>query len=271
MLRIFVLKIAALMVLVGVAPETRSEASQLALQAKSGLGVFQDIQLPYHEIAGVRLDGTNTAFENTDHVGFPLGIELASELSYLKSYRVLSRLEFIHMTSLSGNPETSHTAYSRYGLGITNLKQFPDHPFPFGLGLGLHVRRTNFENISSKHYLDSLFPTLHIHVFFGETWYSECDISLASISSFGFSSDALPGGALKDTTSDLISLKLQLVHNLSTQADLRFGIEAESASVFIPTIAAYQDFGLNLPSYAQDERSYNLSTKIYSVGLVKKF
>lgn len=241
-------------------------------RANTGVGVFQDIQVPINENFRVRGDGTATGEENADHAGIPMsaGIGFAIRSGNL-SYDVVD-FDALDMRATSGPAETKSSSYSRLQLTTGVSYSLPlAYGFTGSAGLNTGVRRSSFNNVSSSHYLESLIVGGSIGLKttgFGVTLTGV----FAPKARFGYSdADVLGGHAFAKSTASMSQIAAIIAFPIGPRVYLDTGIEQESVHVTIDDVNEYGDFGLSVQDSRRPTREYDLATSVVRFGLRKEF
>jgi len=254
----------------------RANGFVLSAEAASGVGSFQDIQVPFDRDAGFRIDGTASSEENVDHVGIPLSAGLIAEWRGHSSS--LGRLDFgldLHMTrmeSTTGTPDTRSASYSRVDLGGFTRSTFTVADQDLFALVGTGIRRSAFMNVSTGHYIDAAM--LHGSVGIKNEGAAEIELA-AGISPFArFGYDEGKGFAtstMKNSTARIaeISARLSLIVFAKTWLDT--GIEHERSTITLSDIGAYESFGLSAAGITRRDRAWTMQTTIAKIGLRREF
>lgn len=236
----------------------------------TGFGSFLDLQVPINRDYNVRADGRKIGEENAKHRGMAIGGRLASGFR-AKNWHVWPlRVSLLHLTAMDGPPETLSAGYNRVDLGSQ---------IETALSLGLlrilasgevGLRRTDFSNGSSSHYVSSIPLGLGLKLV-SSRWSLRGYAHSAAQSAFGFSQSLLFGGAsVAGSSSTLNDVGGQAEIRLSPAAWLTFGAEQENVRVQIPDVRAYEAFGLVVKD-PRKTRDYVLTTSIFTLGIRKDF
>jgi len=253
---------------------SNDKTTRIMMHGSTGVGVFQDIQVPINDEAGVRGDGTEIGQENADHMGIPLSAGL--ELRYHPNQSwIISVLGFdaLQMRAASGPSETEEASYSRLDLG-SNVRYF----FPLGrtgliaqTGLRAGARRSSFNNVSTSHFIDAALVGGSFGIGRNGTSFDVFG-QVAPIATFGYSDNGILGGQqLKSSSATLSEVGSHFDYPLRRGVWLDLAAEREMAHVTIGDVSQYNAFGLNVLDAANPSRTYNLTTTLARIGLRKEF
>ena len=237
----------------------------------TGIGIFQDIQVPINEIDEVRGDGSAIGEENQNHFGFPLfaGIGYRSYSGNVV-YDVVA-LEGTHMRAASAGSQSQSSSYTRLDLNSAARYYFQANKTGLWLGMRAGVRRSFFNNISDSHFVESGIlrasagyqrSSFTVTGFFG----------YAPVSRVGYTAEGFTGGAFFRTAKAQVSeAGLTSSFKISPNALLDLGVEQEAIRMQINDIMEYNGLGLTVTPANQNSRDYNLSTVMMKVGIRKLF
>ncbi len=247
----------------------------------SGMGQFQDIQVPINPEIGTRIDGKPVGEENADHFGIPLYLTgetiYQSRLSAKKNANTLSwtviRGSILTMSAQTGPDDTINSSYSRVTLG-TALGLGTGQ---FGLGTvrthwstSLDYRRSSFGYISSAHFIESPMVTLQADL----TWQTFSLLISSGVGiqpKFGFSQELFWGGKeLPSSRSSINTAELSGSWVLTSHSTFELGVDIEQAQVSIGDAEDYASFDLRTDGLATS-RQYQLGTWISKIGIQTYF
>jgi hypothetical protein len=240
-------------------------------RAGSGVGVFQDVQVPVNEEANLRSDGKLIEEESANHFGFPVwaGIGYAARRGNLSAD--LLSFEALQMRATTGPAATQSASYTRVALGSSVRWSFPLFSGKGSAGMRAGLRRSGFNNVSSAHYAESLLVGGGFG-FIGSGWSTDLSGSISPVSRFGYSEDNFLGGQAfkksKSTVSDVAWTTSFLVY---PRVWLETGIEREAVAATIDDVSEYDAFGLTVGATAAPTRSLSLSTTMARLGIRKEF
>jgi hypothetical protein len=247
----------------------------------SGMGQFQDIQVPVNPEIGTRIDGKPVGAENTDHFGIPLYLTgetiYQSRLSAKKNsntlYWTVVRGSILTMSAQTGPDDTINSSYSRVTLG-TSLGLGTAQ---FGLGTvrthwttSLDYRRSSFGYISSAHFIESPMVTLQADL----SWQSFSLLISSGVGlqpKFGFSQELFWGGKeLPSSRASINTAELSGSWVLTPHSTFVLGVDIEQAEASIEDAGDYASFDLRTDGLATS-RQYQLGTWISKIGIETYF
>ena len=241
----------------------------LVFAAASGVGVFQDIQVPYNEYTGTRGDGTSATEENRDHMGLPLMGTLGIAMRFDRLTWDLA-LDLMQMRASTGPADTQSSSYNRINAGTGLRYKYRISDFTTYWGLHLQARRSTFNNVSSGHYLDTMMIRISAGMHLTKSWIVDGWFATAPYATFGYNN----GGnrtAFKNSTSEVNEFGLLSSLRLHKNTWFDLGVEQEKATVTISDVEEYNNFGLNVSPSRQPSRLYTLSTSVIRAGFRKTF
>lgn len=252
--------------------EPATEPFTVVAKAGTGVGVFQDIQVPVNERFQMRGDGKLTTEENADHAGFPFSIGLGAVYRPgAVAYEILS-VDALVMRASTGPTETQSSSYSRLGV-TTGAKLYA----PLGdewtgsLGLNAGARRSSFTNISSSHFVEAALVGGSVSVA-SKSYSLSLFGAYAPAARFGYSEDPVLGGETFDkSTARLWEAGVTAGFAIAPRVSLETGIEQEAARVTVDDLGEYGNFGLAVEDSRRPTRVYDLATTIVRFGLRKEF
>jgi len=239
----------------------------------TGLGLFQDMQVPESSMPGIRADGTRTQVENADHLGFPIAGTFGGELRFGRlSYD--ASLAALYMPSIEGPPQSSFAAYGRFnlGAGLTArlAPQWSSKPWVAGHGM---VRKSVFTNVSSGHYLNSAVGRISAGANLAVGWNLEVYGGRAPVTSFGYVS-GVGSGVFPGSEASLWEAGGRISFHATRRIQFDFSADEEAIDVVLPNMEeGYRSFGLAVaPTYGEPiQRSYQLRTRIFKIGYTRSF
>jgi hypothetical protein len=245
---------------------------QVEVSGGTGLGSFQDIQVPFNEEANQRGDGTLVQDENQTHTGFPLmaGIGFSWQANDAIRWSLVS-LDGLQMRASTGPSETQSSSYSRVDLGTKLDYSFGLGSLKANIGASAGLRRSSWSNVSSGHYVNAAMIEASAGLS-GQSAAVEVYGGIAPVAHFGYSSAALFGGSdFKKSTASLNEAGAKVSFPLRPNVWLDTGVEREEAKVTIADVSEYNNFGLAVFNPDQPSRAYDLVTMVAKVGFRKAF
>lgn len=252
--------------------EANTSPYAVAVRAGTGLGVFQDIQVPANESAQMRGDGKLGAEENADHAGIPLyvGIGLNYKADALKFDLV--RLDALQMRATTGPSETQSSSYSRLEVGTAATYTLPvGAAWAVDFGVKAGARRSSFSNVSSAHYIEALVAGGSLALV-SESFRLEAFAAAAPVARFGYTEESFLGGkAFSKSKASLAEGGVTAAFKIGPRVHLEAGLEQESANVTLDDVSEYNNFGLSVEDSRRPSRIYDLATSVLRVGVRKEF
>jgi hypothetical protein len=244
----------------------------VTLRGGSGLGIFQDIQVPMNDALGERGDGKVGGEENADHSGFPLLFGLGTSYKSGNVTYNLGTLDAVTMRATTGPAETQSSSYTRLALSTgASYTGLLTGSWTGTAGLALGARRSSFTNISSSHFIEAATVGGQLGAAtpsFGLTIAG----AYAPLARFGYSEDGLFGGkAFKKSTASLAEAGVTASFVLAPKVFLDLGMEQELCHVTVDDTAEYGNFGLAVEESRHATRVYDLATTVMKVGFRKEF
>ncbi len=247
--------------------------SNVVVHGGTGIGSFQDIQVPVNEDYALRGDGTAAAEENLNHSGFLI----QAGIGYLvkRGDWSINALDFdAFQVKTSGGPAaTQSSSYTRLNLQTVVKYHFLLGELNGYAGLKAGVRRSSFDNVSSAHYIDSALVGGLVGLA-GEFHSLELAAATAPIAKVGYSEDGMFGGkTFKRSAASLGEFSVVYSYALRENVWLDLGFEDEIAHVQIDDVNEYNDlgYGLNVVDTTRPNRTYNLTTTAARIGVRKQF
>jgi hypothetical protein len=238
----------------------------------TGFGLFQDIQVPVNEVAGVRGDGKTAAEENATHAGILLGGSIGISYRH-ESILYESSFDVMQMNSASGPAETQSSSYNRMSLATGAKYLLKLSSYQSFIGTSVAVRRSSFNNVSNGHYIEAILIDLNIGIAREKNWSLQANAGTAPTAHFGFNTGkGFRGERFQNSSTKLSHFGLLNSYNVagsSTWIDL--GLEQERATVVIGDVNEYDNFGLSVTPTSQSARAYDLATTSVTVGFRKLF
>jgi hypothetical protein len=248
-------------------------AQAVTIHGGSGIGSFQDIQVPYNEGFEVRGDGTAVQEENVEHSGFLLQAGIGKESRRGAWLWQIFEFDALQIKSSGGPAATQASSYSRLNLESRIAYTFGLGAQGGSVGLKGGVRRSSFNNVSSAHYLQSVMVGLTAGIA-GELHGLEASVAFAPVTKFGYSEDGMFGGKdFKKSRSSLFEAGIQYSYALRENVWLDVGMEQEAVKAEIEDVNEYNDlgYGLSVQDSTRPTRSYDLNTVAARVGFRKAF
>jgi hypothetical protein len=246
---------------------------QVEVRGGTGIGSFQDIQVPVNEAANQRGDGTVIEDENQTHTGFPLlaGIGLDWQAENGVRWELVG-LDGLQMRASTGPSATQSSSYSRVELASRLAYAFPlNATLKMEVGGGAGLRRSAWTNVSSGHYLNAALLEGRLGVQ-GATAGVELYGGAAPAAHFGYSNATLLGGSdFKKSTASLAEAGARLALPLRPNVWLETALEREEAKVTVADVSEYNNYGLSVYNPDQPSRAYDLVTTVAKIGFRKAF
>lgn len=252
--------------------EARQEpATEIEGRAGTGIGAFQDIQVPLNEEFGVRADGHGVKTEGATHIGVPIygGIAVkhaAGSLSYGGA------LDVLRISASTGPAETQSATYSRFDIGGDAAYHFKLAGMSAALGGGAGIRRSVFGNGSSGHYFQA--PMLHAAASLGARGMTfGLEAAYAPSVAFGYYNGSMfSGDAFKKSKTSLAEIGFSSSYLVREAVWLDLGLTRETAAAVIEDLGEYDGFGLQVtPGTSESSRSLSLATTVAKIGFHKDF
>jgi hypothetical protein len=240
-------------------------------RAGSGVGQFQDVQVPVNQEANLRGDGKLIEEENANHVGFPMwaGVGYLARRGALTA-DVLS-FEALQMRATTGPAATQSSSYTRVSLGSSVRWNFPLLGGRGTAGMRAGLRRSGFNNVSSAHFVESMLVGGGFG-YVGSGWSTDLSASLSPVARFGYSEDNFLGGeAFKNSKASVLEGAWTTSFQVYPRVWLETGVERESITASVEDVAEYDAFGLTVGPTATPSRSFNLATTVARIGIRKEF
>jgi len=245
---------------------------QVHLRLGSGLGVFQDLQVPVDSDAGLRIDGTvPSEGENTTHSGFPVFAGLGfmwprSSLTYGVD------IEALQVEATSGNPATRNSSYARIEAKPSATWSFHLFDQAAYTGASVALRRSLYKNVSDGHYADSAVTRLTLGLEAPGEARIESFAGYAPVSRFsydtgkGFQTTTMGG-----TKTSAYEFGVGVHYRIWNSTWFDFTAEQEVISVDVKSTKAYEAFGLVVAPSQEESRRYNLQTTLLRIALHRVF
>lgn len=254
---------------------TRSQdetSTPFVFHAGTGLGLFQDIQVPASTTEGLRADGTNLGEANANHLGSTLYFGGMMRWGQVGRLSYDFELDYLTMRAISGPAETQSSSYSRFNMMGGSRYAWGSGNWRPMITLHAGLRRSLFNNVSTGHYLNAAFVRGGVGL-----WNSDFSIdtfvSYAPFCEFGFNSGKsfFGGEALKSGSTNLSEIGLLYSQRVSEAVWLDLGLEQELLQTRGARGEDYSGFGLNVDSTDAGPRDLNLATIIGRFGFRKQF
>lgn len=237
----------------------------------SGIGVFQDIQVPINEFDETRGDGSSIAEENKDHVGLPLFAGIGYRRSLASLTFDLVTVDGTQIRSTTGPSATQSSSYTRIELYSGARYNFKLSYTDMWISARAGARRSFFSNVSNSHFVESGVIRLATGLERGSFGLSGF-FGYAPASRVGYSSKGFTGGEyFKKASATLSEAGVIAALKLKENTYFELGVEQESIRMSIKDIMEYNGFGLNVTPAQQTNREYQLSTVLAKIGFRKLF
>ena len=238
----------------------------------TGVGYFQDIQVPMNQRTGVRANGSTDSAEHLTHLGIPIAVSLGQERKFaggwqLRPWEVMAS----KMGASNGAAGTNNATYSRLAFRSGLGHSWTLNTWQLDLGGNLELRRSAFGNAAEAHFINATLIGSQIRL--GRGGYSlEIGGELAGNASFGYSPTGFLGGSqFPGSTARMMGYSVTNAFLLDRNVWLDLGFAAEVASVEIPDVSFYQGYGLSARNLDSSSRSYKLTTQTVRLGLRRLF
>lgn len=250
----------------------RASESSGSFQAGSGLGIFQDIQVPLSESEGMRADGKAIGTEHADHLGTAL------YLGWLHRIGNPSRLvfeadgQYLTMRATSGPAETQSSTYSRFNLMTGARYAWGDAAWRPTVMTHVVLRRSEFDNVSNGHYVNAAAVRAGLGLWHRD-FLLDAYASYAPWTEMGFNDGrSLFGGQrFASGWATLAEVGLHLAYHLSGGVWLDLAAEQEVIALRGGLGADYGSFGLSVEPNQAGPREYDMATTIGRLGIRKQF
>jgi len=237
----------------------------------SGLGLFQDIQVPVNEIDEVRGDGSAIGEENQNHFGIPLFAGIGYRTDQGSFVYDTVALEGTYVRASTGSSANQAASYTRLELSSAARYYLQENKIGLWFGMRGGIRRSFFNNISDSHFVES--GILRVSAGFQRRDFAVTSFfGYAPLSRVGYTAEGYTGGAFFKTASAQVSeAGITTSFKISPNALFDIGLEQESIRMKINDIMEYNGLGLTVTHAKQNERDYTLSTVMMKVGVRKLF
>lgn len=239
--------------------------------AFSGTASFVDLQLPVATWNGVRADGTRVPAATSGHMGVPVGARATIGWNG-SGWRTRGEVTGMQVKAVSGPKETSKSSYGRVeaawdsAVVMTGIRGTP-----FFQG-GVALRRAMYRNIGSGHYVDSLIPRISLGI---QEWRgvgASVMGGVAARSVLGLDTGVpTESGAIPGSQSALAEYGATLSYRLSPRSRFELSAAREWTRVVISNTAAYRGLGLQVVSWDEGPREYDLITDLLMAGFRYEF
>ncbi len=261
------------LVLASVSALACESALAVTVHGASGVGTFQDIQVPYNEQYEVRGDGTAIQEENIGHQGLLLNAGIGKEI--VRGRWLFQAFDFdaLQIKSSGGPAATQAASYSRLNLQSGATYRFPAFGGQGKAGLKGGLRRSSYNNVSSAHYIESVLVGATAGLS-GALHAIEGSVAVAPMTRFGYSEDGMFGGKeFEKGSASLFEVTAQYSYTLQDNVWLDLGLSQESARVEIEDVNEYNQlgYGLSVLDSSNPTRSYSMSTVAARIGFRKAF
>ena len=254
---------------------SRTEANRspiYVMQGGTGFGIFQDIQVPFTPSGDRRADGSSASSELQDHLGFLLYGTVGMSWD-LDITRIDLALRALLVRATLGPVETQTSSYSRFELTTGfNLLDLSDYRSTT-VDLLTSVRRGNYLNISTGHYLETAALGLRLAVKPLSNWTVTSYGSYAPFARFGYSKGAFFGGDyLKGSRTEMFEVGLENAANLRSDMQVLLGASYEQGRINLGDLTGYEAFGLQVGATpGQVQKKFVLNTTLLRLGFKKSF
>ncbi len=248
-------------------------AFAVTVHGGTGVGAFQDIQVPYNETYEMRGDGTAVQEENIGHSGLLLQAGLGKESQRGRWLWQVIDFDAMQIKSSGGPAATQAASYTRLNFQSAMTYRFAVGDMLGSTGLKAGVRRSSFNNVSSSHYIESVMVGLTAGLT-GQAHAFEGSLAVAPVARFGYSEDGMFGGKeFKNSKATLFEASAQYSYVLREGVWLDLGLGQETAHVQIGDVNEYNDlgYGLSVEDSTRPTRTYDLTTVAARLGVRKIF
>jgi hypothetical protein len=252
--------------------KTENQPTGVFVTVGSGVGSFQDIQVPMNRRTGVRADGTTDAAENLTHMGLPIYGSLGFETNAGGSWRWrVFELTGIKMGAANGAAGTADATYSRLDLSSAMVRTAGFGHYKLTSTGQIELRRTGFNNTSESHFINAALVAGRMRL--SRSNYSwEIRGEYAPIAHFGFSPRGFFGGRFfPGSSAELGGGGTTALVPLQRGVWLEMGADTEIARVSIADVSEYRGYGLAARNLDNSSRSYKLVTNTLHLGFRKEF
>lgn len=253
--------------------EKQKEATGLSgsFTASSGIGIFQDVQVPANPFFELRADGSAIGRENKNHVGVPLSIGLG--LGWGRLLQMDGT--FLHMASIAGPRETSSSSYQRVDTRMSHFENVGiGRGWAINGGLGLGWRRISYGNVSTAHIIEGSTLCASVDIRQGR----QLGLELAGVK--GLRSTArYDGGAdqnrgeFDNPRVDVTEYSAGLGYRFNRVSSLNLSYSVEAVSFDVDSVYEYNRFGLYVDSFNRSESEqrvqYRLRTQIVKLSFIR--
>jgi hypothetical protein len=238
----------------------------------TGVGVFQDIQVPMNPRTGVRANGSTDKAEHLTHIGIPIAFSLGQERNvgtvwYLRPWEIMAS----KMGASNGASGTNNATYSRLGLRSALRRSWYLGAWQLDTGGNVELRRSAFGNAAEAHYINAALVGSQLRL--GRGGYSlEIGGEIAPTASFGYSPVGFFGGSqFPGSIAKLMGYSATNSLMVDRNVWIDLGFASEIATVTIPDVSYYQGYGLSARNLDSSSRSYKLTTQTVRLGLRRLF
>lgn len=248
-------------------------ALAVTVHGASGVGTFQDIQVPYNEYYEMRGDGTAVQEENIGHQGLLLNAGIGKEISSGRWLFQAFEFDAMQIKSSGGPAATQASSYTRLNLESAATYRFSLGGLKASSGLKGGLRRSSYNNVSSAHYIESVLVGLAAGLT-GEFHALNASLAVAPMTRFGYSEDGMFGGKeFQKSKASLFEVAALYSYTLQDNVWLDLGLSQESARIEIEDVNEYNELGYSLSvlDSSNPTRSYSMSTVAARIGFRKAF
>lgn len=236
-------------------------------------GFKAEVGTGYGAFNGVVVPSETSAVESqrltSQHEGMPISIlgGWYGNFGQIQSSVDISYLKMINMKYQSTEREAA-AGYSRFELTLSGDYWLN----PYIAGSLLLVNRRNFyKSRLESHVLDGVMPGGGIRTRFGR-WHSSLTGYKSIYSNYGYNKGrSASNRSLGQTQSSVQGFEWENAYSTSPDGHIAVGIQQEKAEVQINDINEYKSYGFNISPSLPRQRSYQLSTTIFTLGFLKHF
>ncbi|MBM4251345.1 MAG: hypothetical protein FJ146_05200 [Deltaproteobacteria bacterium] len=238
----------------------------------SGVGLFQDIQVPMNPRTGVRANGSTDKAENQTHLGIPIGLAIGQERALGAHWHVRPwEITGTKMGASNGAPGTNNATYTRLGLSSGLRRTWTAGAWQLDLGGHVELRRSAFGNAAESHFINATLLGSQLRL--GSGNYSlEVGGEVAPKATFGYSPGGFFGGSpFPGSTAKLMGYSIVNALLIDRNVWIDLGLSTEMATVVIPDVSYYEGYGLAARNLDSSSRRYQLTTQTVRLGLRRLF
>ncbi len=235
-----------------------------SLQAGTGIGYFQDIQLPHYISEYVRSDGRPVGEENVVHIGLPLQFRfgLAHNADAVAHWGFMA--DVTQQVNLDSPRESADASYMRLRSQVYRRWNFGRN---YSLQLQTSLIRTQFANISIGHVVDHVAPGVALTTRLTRRWLLTASGDFAAFSKLRYDNGERVD-SFKAGRAGLWGAELDLTYQLDKSAQFRMGSRFEQTAIEVDDDREYEAFGFSVrESFAPTKLSYQMQTAELIFGL----